>query len=65
MPHSNEFSPIYVRFNGSLSPYPEDSIKQQLIKENPKLANNPHKLRKELLKRVDKKKCVDSSYYLG
>jgi hypothetical protein len=61
----NEVSPIYIRSCKSSSSYGENSIKEQLLKENPKLANESLKHRKALLKRVEKKLCIDSSYYLG
>ncbi|UCE04329.1 MAG: hypothetical protein JSW07_11900 [bacterium] len=65
MGHIKEIIPIYIKSFKSFSPHGENTIREQLLKENPKLANNPHRLRKEVLKRVEKKLYIDSSYYLG
>ncbi len=65
MRRSNELVRNYFKVNKSISPHTEKLIKEQLLKENPKLANNPHELRKEVSKRAYKMTYIDSSYYLG
>jgi len=40
-------------------------IREQILKENPKLACDPEKLKLEILKRIDTMKVIDSSYFLG
>ena len=66
MRHSNEFGRNYIRFSKSVSSNTENLIKEQLLKEDPKLANNPSELRKEVSKRAyNIMMFIDSSYYLG
>jgi len=65
MINNKNLSSTYIRVCNSSSVQTEKSIKERLLKENPKLANNPHQLRIEVLNRASKKMCVDSSYYLG
>jgi len=40
-------------------------IWEVILKEYPKLADDPEKLKKEILKRIDNMTFIDSSYYLG
>jgi len=40
-------------------------IWEVILKENPKLADDPEKLKNEILKRIDNMTFIDSSYYLG
>jgi hypothetical protein len=65
MEYINEINPNYIKSNNYLNPQTENLIKDQLIKENPQLANNLRQLRQEVLKRVNKIINVDSNYFLG
>ena len=65
MSRINGLTPAMVRLNKSPSPYAENLIKEQVLKENPKLAYNLHELRKEILRRMYKIMSMDSAYFLG
>jgi len=65
MIQNKNFGSIHVRATTPSKPQLEQSITEKLIKEDPGLANNPYLLRREVLKRVATKLCIDSSYYLG
>ena len=45
--------------------YKKEVIREQILRETPKLADDPEKLKKEILNRIANMAIVDSSYYLG
>ena len=62
MEKNNKPSPVSIRFFSSSKPKTENLVRDQL-KET--LTHNSNKLKKELIKKIKKSVCVDSSYYLG
>lgn len=62
MERNNNRGPVYTRVFGSVNPKIEKLIKEQF---NPTLTHNPRGFKKELIKKIRKSVCVDSSYYLG
>ncbi len=62
MERNNNHGPVYIRVFSSASPQTEKLVKEQI---NQTLTHNPPKLEKELIKKIKKSVCVDSSYYLG
>ena len=60
----NLFS-VYAAENYQSSTISEKIMRDRLQNDNPNSPSNPFKLKKEFLKRVDRKMPIDSSYYLG
>jgi len=58
----NKSGPIYIRMFRSPRSQPEKLLMAQ---SNPNIKHNPNRLKKEMIKKIRKAVCVDSSYYLG
>lgn len=48
-----------------MNTYKKKIIRERILRENPKLAEEPEKLKKEIIKRIADTTFIDSSYYLG
>jgi len=62
MEKNDNRGPVYIRVFRSPRSQPEKLIMDQL---NPAHNHNPHRLKKEMIRKIKKAVCVDSSYYLG
>jgi len=65
MANTKVLSSIYAGENNQSSTISQKIARDSVQKDNSNVAINPFKIKKELLKRIDRKSYVDSSYYLG